>query len=336
MSKKMLSCVMGFVVLISACSAYAKCGKCAKDAKKTPQHKFIAGNGLSNATDAKEAGAEAATLAKGSLGHHNAKIVIVFAGRKQTSPEMIEGIATVFPKELIYGCEGYGPVTQAGNLNDNGVAVIALGGEVNITAAAIAGEGKGKERYLNCGKALGEALKDAAAKESKGKVLLTFGDQHVGDNKHFANGLKEVLGEKFPIIGAAAGNAGNKEIVKGEIVKGTNVGILMSGDFELGLAREGGKGGEGFIKASGDAFQRAVGKNKDNLVMSFVFDCGGRRGAMKKVEDGLQKEMDNMRAPSGNALIFGFYGGGEIGPVDNDSPSEGVGYNISVGSIFVK
>ena len=70
--------------------------------------------------------------------------------------------------------------------------------------------------------------------------------------------------------------------------------------------------------------------------MSFVFDCGGRRGAMKKIEDGLQKEMDNMRAPSGNALIFGFYGGGEIGHADNDSPTEGVGYNISVGSIFVK
>jgi len=283
----MLSCAVAVVVMVSACEAYANCGACGKSARKAHQHKFLAGNGLSDAKDAKEAGAGAARLARESLGKHAAKVVIVFAGRKQTSPEMVAGVATVFPKDIIYGCEGYGPVTQDGNLNDNGVAVIAIGGDVAITAAASAGVGQGRERYLNCGKALGETLKDAATKANKGKVLLTFGDQHVGDNKHFVEGLKSVLGEKFPIIGAAAGGAGNKEIVKGEIVKGTNVGILMAGDFELGLAREGGKGGEGFIKASGDAFQRAVGKKKDDLVMSFVFDCGGRRGQMKKVENGL-------------------------------------------------
>jgi hypothetical protein len=33
-------------------------------------------------------------------------------------------------------------------------------------------------------------------------------------------------------------------------------------------------------------------------------------------------------AAAGSATVFGFYGSGETGPPDNDSPPRGVGYHI--------
>ena len=69
-----------------------------------------------------------------------------------------------------------------------------------------------------------------------------------------------------------------------------------------------------------------------------MFDCGGRRAQIRKIENGLQRELEAMKKWAGDSMIFGFYGGGGgvIGHVDNDSPSEGVSHNISVGSIYVK
>ena len=37
-----------------------------------------------------------------------------------------------------------------------------------------------------------------------------------------------------------------------------------------------------------------------------------------------------MKAAVGDSPLFGFYGSGEIGPKDNDSPPCGVGYHIAI------
>ena len=63
----------------------------------------------------------------------------------------------------------------------------------------------------------------------------------------------------------------------------------------------------------------------------FIFDCGGRRG---QLGDQLQTEFDEMKKASGGVKMFGFYGSGEIGPVDNNSPSRGVGYHIVACAVY--
>ncbi len=60
--------------------------------------------------------------------------------------------------------------------------------------------------------------------------------------------------------------------------------------------------------------------------------CGGRRGKMLK-DNSFAKEVEAMKAVAGDIPIFGFYGSGEIGHKDNDSPARGVGYSIAACAI---
>lgn len=150
-------------------------------------------------------------------------------------------------------------------------------------------------------------------------------------------GICGVLGEKFPVIGGAATDG----IVycKGKVVgKAKNLGILITGEFTIGCSTL----NEGppdvhknkVVAAAGQAFKNAVGDDKDKVVMMFAFDCGGRRNNMGKDRP---DELKVMQAVVGKEMpIIGFYGSGEIGPKDNDSPSKGVGFHISACALKTK
>lgn len=332
-------------------NVFANCGGCSvESAKKAPpaccsakapcSSKILTGSGLCGLADGAAAGEKAAKAAKKAFGPGKPKIVLVFAGRKQLTEDMVKSVASVFPEEIIYGCEGYSPLTHEGNLpgshSSDGVAVLALGGMIDVfTAIAdtkdmtpVEGHKPKMAGFYNSGKKLGEALKDSIPTCSKGKVLLTFGDQHVGHNIPYLAGLTSVIGADVAIVGAAAGDSKAKEIVKGKIVTAENIGILLTGDFKLGLATRNDKSKEGLVKSASDAFSKALNGGKDKASLIFVFDCGGRRGSLNKNGD-LEKEFDAMKAVAGNSDIFGFYGGGEIGHADNDSAAKAVGWSIS-------
>ena len=50
-------------------------------------------------------------------------------------------------------------------------------------------------------------------------------------------------------------------------------------------------------------------------------------------DNSFAKEVEAMKAVAGDIPIFGFYGSGEIGHKDNDSPARGVGYSIAACAI---
>jgi len=295
------------------------------------------GTGISGAPDGAKAGVAAAQKAKAGIGKVTPKLIVVFAGRKQLTPAMVDAVATVFDKELIYGCEGYSPLTDETNLHEqghsaDGVAVLALGGEVTVTVAS--GSTKVSGGRVKAGEAIGAALKAAALVAEDGKFLLTFGDQHVGqNNKDLVQGLQNQLGKKLLMVGAAAGGGQAKEIVAGEIVTDTNIGILIAGAFQTRAAMSGDK--TDFAGTCKNVMSAAVGQQQDKVKMAFVFNCGGRRGGMVQ-EQSLKKEFDYMKASLGEAPLFGFYGGGEVGAKDNHSPSQGVGYSIATAVILTK
>jgi hypothetical protein len=297
------------------------------------------GTGISGDADGAKAGLAAAKNAKAGIGKAAPKLVLVFAGRKQLTPAMIDAVATVFDKKLIYGCESYSPLTNETNFHDqkhnaDGVAVLALGGDIAVTVASAKTPTKESGGRVKAGEAIGAKLKAAALAAKDGKFLLTFGDQHVGkDNKDLVQGMQNKLGKKLLMVGAAAGGGNAKEIVAGKIVTGTNIGILITGAFKTSAAMSGDK--KDFAETCKKVMTKAVGDKKDKVKLAFVFDCGGRRGGMigKKT---IKKEFDYMKASLGKAPFFGFYGGGEVGAKDNKSPSEGVGYSIATAVILAK
>ncbi|MBM4035653.1 MAG: hypothetical protein FJ291_28265 [Planctomycetes bacterium] len=324
--------------------------------------KLAVGNGISMAKEPKAAGEEAAKKAKAALGEAAPKLVLVhYSGPLiGKAAEVAEGVAAVFPKDIIYGCGAYSALTQESN--DAAAAVLALGGDVTVTAAVAATAGPKDD--AECGKKLGEALKDAAAK-GPGKVLILFGACHIPRNDRVVKGLCGVLGEKFPIVGAAAfqddivfkgdlvraryeeredknlGGVVRKDAVTGKVLPGwamvgaSNVGILLTGDFSCGFGLMKDMTPEGLINSARDTFKAAIGDKKDKLALVLVFDCGGRRGEMQKHKN-FEKELDAMKEAAGSAPIFGFYGSGEMGCAGPDAAPKGVGYHIAACAIIAE
>jgi len=249
---------------------------------------------------------------------------------------MLDSVATVFEKKMLFGCEGYSPLTNETNFHDqnvqaNGVAVLAIGGAININIASAHTVKDGG--YEKAGIKIGSALKAVLNSDDSGKFLVTFGDQHVGGpSAELVNGLRQELGKNFPIVGAAAGQSNAKEIVAGEICEATNVGVLISGGFTLGVATS--SYTEDLPTTTTYAISSAMSQSKGKPVMAFLFDCGGRRGKMVGQKQ-LKAEFDNMKNGLGDIPFFGFYGGGEIGPVDRNSPSKGVGFSVATAVISV-
>ncbi len=301
---------------------------------------LVAGTGASSLADAKAAGVEAAKLAKAALGGESPKLVVVFAARKQLTPELVSGVAEVFEKTLISGCEGYAPLTAAGNFADqgheikSGVTVLALGGkaEVKLVADVVRKE-DGKEGFTLCGQRIGEQLKTAVAAANGSKLIFTFGNQHVGSNQPFVEGLLKALGSNVPVVGAAAGGGGAKEIVKGEVVTGANVAVLISGNFKLGLGLCGGNGD--LVAKADESLTKSVKAQPGKPALVLVFDCGGRRGELFKQKK-LADEFAKISSIAQEVPRFGFYGGGEIGTASASEPAKGVGFSVASAALFVE
>ncbi len=288
------------------------------------------GNGYSTSNDPQQAGAEAAAKAKAAIGDSQAKVVLVFDSVGQGIPAkqaMLQGVASVFDASIVYGCSAYAPITQ--DCNTGTVGVLAIGGDVRATAAMADLEG-GHEA---CGKRIGEALKEAAAAESAGRVVLLFGACHVPANDKLVGGLNSVLGEKFPVVGGAAKD--DLLYYQGKVFSQNNLGLLLRGDFTCSFAAKNAptKQKDRVIVVAGEAAEQALGGRQDDALLVFAFDCGGRRGQMGGDVD---KELGVMKAAAGKNPIFGFYGSGEIGPKDNDSAPSGVAYHVIICAILAK
>jgi len=265
------------------------------------------GNGHSELADPQQAGKEAATKAKAALGEQEAKVVLVF------------------DESIVYGCAAYAPITQ--DCNTGTVGVLALGGDIKAVAATAEVE----DSHETCGKKIGEGLKAAGVPETGGRVVLLWGACHVPANDALVGGVCGVLGEKFPVAGGAAFR--DLLYVQGKVLPESNLGLMLCGDFRCGFSAKNAPANdkERAIAVAGEAAEAALGQRKDKAVLVLAFDCGGRRGQMGGSVD---RELQLIKDAAGDTPIFGFYGSGEIGPKDNDSPPHGVGHHIVICAIL--
>jgi hypothetical protein len=260
------------------------------------------GIGCSNAKDAKTAGAEAAEAAREALGEADVKLVLVYHDSElfDTSTSLLEGVNAVFDASLVYGCSGYAPLSHLGG--DSGVAVLALGDDIQV-ATAVA-KTAGKQDDLDCGKRIGQTLKGA--------------------------GLASVLGSDVRVIGGAAFRG--RGYAAGATVEGSNIGILISGDFTCDVSLQQDNSPDGLVASARRAFEEAIGEDEGKVKLVFAFDCGGRRASMLKLGNfpaGLQA----MKEAAGDTPFFGFFGSGEIGCKSANSTPCGVGHHIATCAI---
>jgi len=291
---------------------------------------LVAGNGYSDLTDAKKAGAEAAAKAKAKLGKTEAKLVLVFdqvPADTDAKSQMLDGIASVFDASIIHGCSSYAPITQDSNTGI--VGVLAIGGDIEVTATIAELEGG----HAGCGTKIGRSLKADGVTKADGTLVLLFGSCHVDSNDALVKGVCGVLGEKFPVAGGAA-SKGEFVYYQGKVTEEkSNVAVAIQGDFKCGFAAGNAPGNdkEAVIAVAGKAATQAVADNEP--LLTFAFDCGGRRGQMGGEID---RELALIKGAIGDTPLFGFYGSGETGPKDNDSAPRGVGYHVFICVISAK
>ncbi len=297
------------------------------------------GVGTSELVDPAAAGDEAARLAKAELEGAAAKFVVVVAAEPQVTPELVAGVTKHFDAAIVYGCQVASPLTMDTNFPDAstldieaGVAVWALGGDVDITTVVVETDPDDDDAYYTAGSELGARLKDAMEANTRpGNLILTFGDQYNGSNKDLAAGFNDGLENYYPIIGAAAGNITAKVIVQGEIKTGVNVATLLAGDYRLGMAMNGGTHTpETADKTLREAMLVAEG---DDPFFAFVFNCRRRRqGMIERNQLGEELAVIKNRLPGLD--FFGYYGPGEIGTKEFGKPSEGVGFTVVTAVFF--
>ncbi len=289
---------------------------------------FDVGVGCSNAEDAKAAGTDAAVAAKKALGETEAKLVLVYHDSSlfEDRTSMLKGVNSVFDASLVYGCSGYAPLSHLGG--DSGVAVLALGGDIHIATAV--SKTAGKQDDLDCGKRIGQTLKAATPVDVTGRVVLLFGDCHVPRNDQVAKGLSTVIGDDVRVIGGAAYQGIG--YAAGASVEGSNIGILISGDFTCDVSLQQDNSPDGLVASARKAFEEAIGEDDDKVQLVFAFDCGGRRASMLKIGN-FPAELQAMKRVAGDSPFFGFFGSGEIGCKSATSTPRGVGHHISTCAI---
>jgi hypothetical protein len=324
---------VAMVLSITVQATEAACGSCGAAGKTGAKHTHAvsAGTGYSALEDPEKAGLEAANKAKKAIGKVAPKLVLVFGmAKKFDQAKALASVTSVFDPKIVYGCGGYNTITEEGNAGT--VSVLALGGEITVTAVL-----SDDKDLTAAGKAIGEGIKKASEVKQSGKVVILVGDCHVPSNNKVVQGISSVIGETIPVVGGAA--MGGTTYCKGKVV-GTkkNIGILITGNFLVGCStlNEGPKDvhANKVVAAAGQAFKEAVGKNLAHTAMVFAFDCGGRRGNMGKDRP---EELKVMQAVVGKKMpLVGFYGSGEMGPKACGKPSKGVGYHISACAIINK
>jgi hypothetical protein len=301
-----LSCLMAMSCLsVRAAAPQALCAGVGQSVRETPD----------------QAGEEAARGAlaslKASKGYAGAEpsLVLVMASASVFKPELVDGVARVFPdKTRIYGACCWRPIGNEDLFSNQeldkdkghaeikaGVSVLALAGPITVTAAS-ADAGALQACGRDIGKALAPGLKDPAP----GTLLLTFGRQPYRQNPPYLEGLFQGLGSKVPVLGISVRN--DLVIYQGRICSKINLGLLLRGAFAVSSDIQQGVDLAAAVKATDAVFKAGV----EPFAVVLVANCTGRAGSLIK-SGKLSKDWETLREKAPGTPLFGGYGGGEIG-----------------------
>jgi hypothetical protein len=245
---------------------------------------------------------------------------------------VLKGICAVFPSDVVFGMATYGSFGQSGCMAGDSVTLVGIGGAgVSVSAALERRFGAAKltvakdkaqieERLHAAGTHLAQKLQRRPA---QGQLLILLADAHFPKNQSLVEGMQKVLGNDFPIVGGCANkNAGQTFVYyRGRMFEDSGVALLLTGDFKVGLAGRKAKDNARVIATAREAGAEALANVKGKPTAAFAFNCAGRKGKLKNIED----ELAAIQSAIGKTLpLFGCYCAGEIGPLDEPKKRPGV------------
>jgi len=298
---------------------------------------FLSSVGCSHLVDPSAAGLEAAKAARDGLRGEPPRLVFVFAARPQMGDALVQGVASVFPPNVIFGGEFYAPLAGNEDFADQGVgikagiAVLAMAGSfrTRITSAEVPATGDRTFRYGTCGSALGHALRPGLDGPEPGKAVITFGQQHTGDNEPFAKALTNALAHpEVPVIGGGVpGGTNGTIIVEGQRRTGCNVAIAICGQFTC-TTGHGEPGGEP-LEQTRQALQQGTASGKIHPRLILAFHSRTVREQLLQRRQ-LTSEVALLTQMAGPGVLFGGYGSGQVVPPAWGEPSIGRGHLLAL------
>lgn len=288
------------------------------------------------------AGKAAAEALKNSMEGVPLRAVIVsecFEDR-ENKEKLVAGLTAVLPAEILVGSATYGSFTQSGVSDVDSVSLLGIGGEgIGVSAALVTSLGTAKltfeqhrDEIENRLRAAGAALAGKLRRGPQDRLAILLADAHAPKNQPLVEGVQQVLGKQFPITGGCANkNAGQAFVCfQGKLYEDSAVAVMLSGDFHVALAGLQAKENEEVIRTARQSSAAALAGVKGQPIAALAFDCAGRKGKLKRIEDELAAVQESIgkRLP-----LFGLYCAGEMGPVDTidkkpDALSGGAGWHI--------
>ncbi len=288
------------------------------------------------------AGKAAAQSLKKEMGSVPLRAVIVsecFEDR-ENKEKLLEGLAAVLPKEILLGGATYGSFTQSGATDADSVCLLGIGGDgIAVSAGLVTALGTAKLTFEEHRDEIQKRLHDAGPtlagklrRTPQDRLAILLADAHAPKNQPLVEGVQQVVGKQFPITGGCANkNAGQTFVCfQGKLHDDSAVAIMLSGDFSLAMAGLQAKDNEKVISTARQSAATALAGIKGKPIAAMAFDCAGRKGKLKNIED----ELAAIQQAIGKEVpLFGCYCAGEMGPVDTadkkpDALSGGAGWHI--------
>jgi hypothetical protein len=293
-------------------------------------------------SDPFQAGQSAAQALQAKMGPtapHTVILTECFAEKAQKQ-EVLAGICSVFPKEIVFGLATYGSFSQEGCQDRDSVGLMGMGGTGIASQAALqrklgVADLTVEENETELAQGLRSAGAELCAKlerGSKDQVLVLMADAHSPKNQFLVEGAQQVTGKAFPITGGSANkNAGQTFVYfQGKMYTDSAVALLLSGDFEVALSGKQAKENDAVISTAAQGTKEALDKMTSKPFSVLAFNCAGRKGKLDRIED----ELAAIKGALGDDIpLFGAYCAGEIGPTDladkdTSALSGGAGWHV--------
>ncbi len=279
------------------------------------------------------AGKAAAEALRKAMGGHTLKAVLVsecFEDREYKE-QLIRGVCSVIPKDLVLGEATYGSFSQGGCTDFDSVCLLGIGGDgVSVAAALVTEMGTSKLVFEEHEELIQKRLHEAGAKlagklrrSDRDRLLILVADAHSPKNQYLVEGVQRVTGAKFPITGGSANkNAGQTFVYfRGQLYQDSAVALMLSGDFSVAMAGRKAQDNDAVISTAKDGAAEALARLKGQPKAVLAFNCAGRRGKLKNMDD----ELAAIQQALGKKLpLFGCYCAGEIGPLDTSEKTPDV------------
>ena len=283
--------------------------------------------------DAFAAGKEAAEALSQKLGCTvpHAIIMVDCFDSPEAKKEAIDGVASVFGKEKIFGGAVYGMYTQEGATDLDGVSLLAVAGDgLQVQAALVETMGASTlsletqeaelTAALNAG---GAALAKQIQAVEQSDLVILMGDAHSPKNQLLLDGFQSVAGTGIPVTGGSISkNDGlNYVYYRGQMVRDSVFAITLKGGCSVAQSGRQAKANDAVISTADEGSataMKAIASAKPFALITY--DCAGRMGKLDKLSDELKAIQKNVHS---SIPIFGCYCAGEFGVADTTQGETG-------------